>query len=340
MDRFIALRMLKLSFILPCYNVGRYIADCLESIYAQDYSENEYEVICVNDCSTDNTRGIILSYVGKHPNLRLIDHTENLTAGGARNTGIKAAHGEYIWFVDPDDMIKASSVFSLTKIMEKDRLDILLFNFEDVDENGRFIAEDNTLSDSCVLSGQHWVSSFFDGRMTQLGIVWRCIFSSSFIRDHKLFYPMIRKSQDVVFIWKALLRADRVRSLSAIHYLFRVNPHSVTHNTRHADVLFSERVLFGEEIVKLMNDSECLLQPPLSKFLSETIHWCANTNKSLIETLPAAELGLYYEQMRKHKDSIHTLRPYLNWKNRIVLDSGWGEYEWRFRLKLMKVLCI
>ena len=51
----------KFSFILPCYNIGRYIAGCLDSLYAQDIPETEYEVICVNDCSTDNTREVILS---------------------------------------------------------------------------------------------------------------------------------------------------------------------------------------------------------------------------------------------------------------------------------------
>ena len=83
----------KFSFILPCYNIGRYVAGCLDSLYSQDIPETAYEVICVNDCSTDNTREVILSYSAKHPNLTLIDHTENLTAGGARNTGIQASKG-------------------------------------------------------------------------------------------------------------------------------------------------------------------------------------------------------------------------------------------------------
>ena len=104
--------MRKLSIILPCYNVERYIADCLDSIYTQDLTEDEFEVICVNDCSTDGTREVIENYAS-HSNLTLIDHAENLTAGGARNTGIKAAKGEYIWFVDPDDMVKLNCLHEL-----------------------------------------------------------------------------------------------------------------------------------------------------------------------------------------------------------------------------------
>ena len=125
--------MIKLSFILPCYNVGRYIAACLDSLFS--LQEIEFEVICINDCSTDNTRNVILDYAKRYSNLVFIDHLYNKTAGGARNAGIEIARGEYIWFVDPDDMIKPTSAPVLLRKMEEGALDLLMFNFEDVDEN-------------------------------------------------------------------------------------------------------------------------------------------------------------------------------------------------------------
>ena len=102
-----------ISFILPCYNVDRYIRESLESIYSQGVQENDFEVICVNDCSTDNTKVVIEEFGRGHRNLILINHFQNKTAGGARNTGIDVAKGEYIWFVDPDDMIRPHSAYSL-----------------------------------------------------------------------------------------------------------------------------------------------------------------------------------------------------------------------------------
>ena len=81
--------MIKLSFILPCYNVGRYIAACLDSLFS--LQEIEFEVICINDCSTDNTRNVILDYAKRYSNLVFIDHLYNKTAGGARNAGIEIA---------------------------------------------------------------------------------------------------------------------------------------------------------------------------------------------------------------------------------------------------------
>ena len=79
---------IKLSYILPIYNVERYLIDCLDSIYAQNIPEESFEVICVNDCSPDCSRDVILEYQKAHKNLVLIDHTENKKAGGARNTGL------------------------------------------------------------------------------------------------------------------------------------------------------------------------------------------------------------------------------------------------------------
>ncbi len=83
--------MLKLSFIVPFYNVEKHIARCLDSLYNQDIPESEYEVICVNDCSPDNSRDIVLQYKKQHSNLILVEHERNKKLGAARNTGLRKA---------------------------------------------------------------------------------------------------------------------------------------------------------------------------------------------------------------------------------------------------------
>ena len=330
--------MLKISFILPCYNVERYIADCLNSIYAQDLSEDEFEVICVNDCSTDGTREVISTFAARNSNLTLIDHPENLTAGGARNSGIKVARGEYIWFVDPDDMIKPRCVDELIERMEKGKLDLLMFNFEDVDESLNPIKEELFLDDSEVMTGQEYVVSRFKGRFGLLGIVWRCIFRTQFIIENQLSYPMIRKSQDVVFIWKAILKAHRLQSVKNIYYTFRVNPHSVTHISRNAVVVFSERVLFGKEIIDIMKDKSFVLCPELVQELNNSVLWCANTNVEIVAGLPKNEWSNYYLQMKRNGAALKSLRPFENWKNRMLLRIGFGEWEWNQRTRLVVFL--
>ena len=75
----------RMSFILPFYGVERYIGECLESIYQQDIPEDQYEVICVNDCTADNSEQIVLQYAEQHPNLKLIRHEVNKKLGAAGN---------------------------------------------------------------------------------------------------------------------------------------------------------------------------------------------------------------------------------------------------------------
>ena len=102
---------IKISFILPFYGVERYIGKCLESIYQQDIPEDQYEVICINDCSPDDSEKVVLQYAEKHANLQLIKHDVNKKLGAARNTGLKAARGKYVWFIDTDDYIKENCAY-------------------------------------------------------------------------------------------------------------------------------------------------------------------------------------------------------------------------------------
>lgn len=91
--------MIRLSIIIPFYNVEKYIAQCLDGVFSQDIPDEEYEVKCMNDGSPDGSRDIVCSYLPHHPNLRLIDHPRNMKLGAARNTGRKVARGNYIWHV-------------------------------------------------------------------------------------------------------------------------------------------------------------------------------------------------------------------------------------------------
>lgn len=327
--------MLRISFILPCYNVERYITDCLNSIYSQNLSDDDFEVICVNDCSTDGTRPIIANYSQKHSNLTLIDHECNLTAGGARNTGIDYAKGEYIWFVDPDDLIKPACIMELLSRMDDNRLDILMFNFEDVDENLVPIRDELFLDDSDVMTGQDYVVSRFLGRLRLLGIVWRCLFRTSYIKEKNLVYPMIRKSQDVVFIWKALLKANRVQSIKQVYYCFRVNPHSVTHVRNNVSALFSDRILFGKEVSGILKDDSCEIKAQLMEDLRKTCLWCANSNLDLLSRLSRSEWGTYYALMKQNPMAIKEVRHYANGWNNVILGVGLCEWGWKIRTRMV-----
>ncbi|MBO7484711.1 MAG: glycosyltransferase [Spirochaetaceae bacterium] len=107
------------------YNVEEYLPDCLESCINQ--TMQDIEIICVDDCSTDNSRIILEEYRNKDNRIKIINHTKNLRQGAARNTGMRMAFGEYIWFIDSDDYIDFDACQILYDEAEKYDIDILSF---------------------------------------------------------------------------------------------------------------------------------------------------------------------------------------------------------------------
>ena len=95
-----------ISIIVPVYNSQTYLSACLDSILAQTYSC--YQIIIVNDCSSDNSIDIIENYKKKSKNVILINHDQNQGIGGARNTGLKVAEGDYITYIDSDDEVSSN----------------------------------------------------------------------------------------------------------------------------------------------------------------------------------------------------------------------------------------
>lgn len=123
-----------LSIIVPVYNVSQYLVKCLDSVLEQDVDKSDYEIIVVNDGSTDNSGEIAKEYADKFENIILINQI-NKGLSGARNTGIKAAKGKYIQFVDSDDFLEPNVEKRLLERMEDDDLDALRFNYQNVNEN-------------------------------------------------------------------------------------------------------------------------------------------------------------------------------------------------------------
>ena len=118
-----------LSIVIPIYNGADTVKRCLDSIWRQGLPEKDFEVICVDDCSTDNTRDVLFDIQKEHPQLRIFLNKENLRAGGARNHGVREAKGEYIVFIDADDLFYNGILqFSCTSL-RGGALDVLMLDF-------------------------------------------------------------------------------------------------------------------------------------------------------------------------------------------------------------------
>lgn len=124
---------IRLSILIPVYNVEKYIYTCLKSVYAQDISEDDYEVIVINDGTPDESMKFVLGFASKHKNLKIIEQ-ENMGLSVARNSGLKIAKGEYIWFVDSDDSIFEDCLSEIIRMLDIYKCDLFISPLFTIDE--------------------------------------------------------------------------------------------------------------------------------------------------------------------------------------------------------------
>ena len=216
--------MLRLSIIVPFYNVEPYIEECIRSLYNQDIPHEEYEVICVDDCSPDGSRAIVEQLQKEYPTLRLVCHKENKKLGGARNTGLKASKGKYIWFVDSDDYIYPNVLRTLLDNAENCEVDIL--QFDHVRGSG-CVNKEIKLSE--ITNGETYL--FKDLQYDwyyKIGGAWKQFFSRDFLEKIHLEYIEGAMFEDTDYLLHAFLLADKVQHISIDAYYYRINEDSIT----------------------------------------------------------------------------------------------------------------
>ena len=214
--------MIKLSIIVPVYNVEQYLKRCIESIIAQDIPSSEFEIIIVNDGSQDSSEYIIKEYTATHENIISLKQ-KNQGLSGARNTGIRHAHGKYIWFVDSDDYLKDNIVGSILKIAEQNNTDILFFHLEERYNNKSKITCIQNITSNSIISGREAIINGYNPCSACAAL-----FSKSFITENDLFFYVGITHEDVEFTYKATICATRVLFTNLVTYIYDIRPNSLT----------------------------------------------------------------------------------------------------------------
>jgi glycosyltransferase involved in cell wall biosynthesis len=215
----------RLSIIIPFYNVEQYIAQCLDSVYHQDIPEEEYEVICVDDCSPDNSISIVEEYAKKHTNLVIVRNQYNRKLGGARNAGMEVAKGNYIWFVDSDDFIKTSCVGKLLSIAERDKLDVLHFQYENYPDTW---TPPRNPADGTIMTGFEMFFSSDYVWYHDLVTAWRKIYRRQFLLENNIAFAEHIMFEDNDYAIAVFANAKRVKHITDCVYCYRYNPESIT----------------------------------------------------------------------------------------------------------------
>lgn len=220
----------KISVIIPVYNVEKYIDDCMKSILHQTLSE--VEIICVDDGGTDSSISIIKKYQEKHKNISIISYGENRGQAFARNRGMLAANGEYVYYVDADDYLHDQDVLEdLYNEAVKSKLDFICFDAESYIEEG---VSDTIHSFSMNRLG----SAITDGKTAILScvkhdqfrpVIWQELWKRSFLLDNNLLFEEdTSPHEDLLFVLEAFVKGERVKYIPRICYVYRVRQGSST----------------------------------------------------------------------------------------------------------------
>lgn len=206
-----------LSYIIPLYNSATWLPKCLCSVLNQDIPEDEVEIICVNDGSPDNSAEIAREIAKEHPCIIVIDQ-ENQGPSGARNTGMRAATGKYLCFVDPDDFVEPNVYGGLIKQMEEEQLDMLRFNYQVVNENYEVIPkhpfEYKFNYTPQLMTGIQFLAERLDIACN----IWRYIYRRNIIVDNNIWCFVGDYYDDTPWLPLVLMKAERMHICDTVVY--------------------------------------------------------------------------------------------------------------------------
>lgn len=222
---------MKLSIIVPIYKVESYLRKCVDSLLDQDFPKEDYEIILVDDGSPDRCGEICNEYEAKYNNIKVV-HRENGGLSAARNSGIEIAQGKYLQFVDSDDYLESNVLKELVEKIERENLDILRFNYQNVNENYE-IFEPNRVSKPFVDYRDEICDglTFLNERLGFACYAWQFLIKKDFISKEQFCFKEGIHFEDTEWTPRILLQAHRVTSVSYMVYNYYLRIGSITKST-------------------------------------------------------------------------------------------------------------
>lgn len=216
-----------ISFILPVYNVEKYITRCLDSIYALSLEIEQFEVLCIDDCSTDTSVLIIEAYQQRYNNLRLIKHKQNARQGAARNTGIRNAQGQYCMLVDADDSMPLVDILSHVQYMQQHNLELLLGKANVIGCNGEITQWGNSpVEESRIMKGPEIFIEEYIHKVA-FGVVWLGIYKMELVKRISPFLENIQY-EDTDWTLRCAYEAQLLQYRPIVLYNYHNNPATTT----------------------------------------------------------------------------------------------------------------
>ena len=230
--------MRTVSIIIPIYNKETYLEECLKSILQQSYED--IEVICINDCSQDRSYEILQKFAKQDKRVKIVNNAKNLGAAYARNLGLTMAEGEYVLFLDADDIFAFDLVERAYERCKRDELDIVLYDYEQYNNvTGKTQSYAIPLPMIKRLPGEVFSAKDIEGFSFQLCIAapWIKMYRRKFLVEKKMRFQDLSSSNDALFGKMTLLLAERIGYLDRSLVKYRSNAKEQISNNRVDGVL-------------------------------------------------------------------------------------------------------
>lgn len=248
--------MIKTSVIIPVYNSGIYLEECVESVFHQ--TQKEIEVIAVNDGSTDDSLETLLRLQKKYPELIILSQ-DNYGAGYARNVGMARARGDYIYFMDSDDYILENTLEKCYEYASRNKLDLVSFDALEFEESVERKPLKPNYSDRHkiieereeVFSGIYFLEKYHQVSYTPQ--IWNIYYSAAFIKKNNIRFLTGVIFEDNEFYCRTMILAERVMYIPEMFYQYRCRKDSVTGTD-----MDLQKVRDHIEVIRAMTDLKSL----------------------------------------------------------------------------------
>lgn len=322
---------MKLSIIVPVYNAGLYIGDCLDSLLDQGLSQDEYEIIIVNDGSTDNSLSIVSGYKERFPCIKVLSQ-KNAGQSVARNTGINAASGDYLCFVDADDLLIRKKLSSISEIAHSCDLDIVTYGITTSTKNinGGQLSDD--ISRSEVLTGIDYIAKYNYNNSPCYYLI-----KQSFLAEKQLFFVPGRKCEDGIFTMQLFLSCEKMMHLDTCVYCYVMRENSTVTciSVQHQKTMIDDFQFAIRKLTEIIDETREKMSPAC-------FTRCLCRRDSYVFFLLVRILK-FKMSMREINDIIYKLKERKAYPIDISLDYG-GKIKIISKLfnnpKLFKLICL
>jgi len=243
---------MKLSIVIPAYNAEKYIENCIVSCISQDLDASDYEIVVVNDGSTDRTDKLVDSMSSEHNNIVQI-FQENKGNGAARNTGVKNAKGKYIYFLDADDYIAHNTLGTLTSLVFEHGLDLLGFSSINVTDSDQILSkhDDTNVKMDPVVNGIDFLGTY-----NYKAEVWWYLIKGSYYSESEVSFYDRKFVQDSYLTPTLFSKAKRTSFIVYDVHRYRKAAGSITRNKSvdHLTKHFKDLSFAIEKIYNLRKD--------------------------------------------------------------------------------------